>query len=100
MVNLDENIPNFTFDMGEVIKRAMKYTLEGLAVAVAARYIPKENIEVQEIIMIAITAACVFAILDMYAPSVSSAARQGAGFAIGTSAIGLPINTVNNIQKN
>ena len=42
--------------------------------------------------MIAITVACVFAILDMYAPSVSKA-RQGTGFAIGTSALGLPIGT-------
>lgn len=84
---------NLTFDFGEVLKRTLKYTLEGLAVAVAARYIPKESIEIREIIMIAITAACVFAILDMYAPSVSKAARQGAGFAIGTSALGMPINT-------
>ena len=38
--------------------------------------------------MIAFTAACVFAILDMYAPSVSIAARQGAGFALGSSTVG------------
>merc|ERR1711871_839702 len=84
---------NLQFDFAEVLKRSLKYSLEGLAVAVAARYIPKETIEVKEIIMIAITAACVFAILDMYAPSVSKAARQGTGFAIGTSALGLPIGT-------
>ena len=44
--------------------------------------------DIKEISMIAFTAACVFAILDMYAPSVSVAARQGAGFAIGTSTVG------------
>ena len=91
--NIDSFKSNFNLDFGEVLKRATKYTLEGLAVAVAARYIPKETIEVREIIMIAITAACVFAILDMYAPSVSEAARQGAGFAIGTSSLGLSIPT-------
>jgi hypothetical protein len=91
--NIESFKSNLNLDYSEVLKRAVKYTLEGLAVAVAARYIPKETIEVREIIMIAITAACVFAILDMYAPSVSDAARQGAGFAIGTSALGLSIPT-------
>ena len=78
----------FELDLTEVIKRAIKYLLEGAAVAFAARYIPAEKINIKEISMIAFTAACVFAILDMYAPAVSIAARQGAGFAIGSSAVG------------
>ena len=40
--------------------------------------------------MIAFTAACVFAILDMYAPSIGSTARQGAGFGIGATLVGFP----------
>jgi hypothetical protein len=82
------NQEKFELDISEVIKRAVKYLLEGAAVALAARYIPSEKIDLKEIAMIAFTAACVFAILDMYAPSVSVAARQGAGFAIGSSTVG------------
>jgi hypothetical protein len=82
------NKERFELDLAEIIKRAIKYLLEGAAVALAARYIPAEKIDIKEISMIAFTAACVFAILDMYAPSVSVAARQGAGFAIGTSTVG------------
>lgn len=82
------NNQNFELDISEIIKRAIKYLLEGGAVALAARYIPTEKINVREIAMIAFTAACVFAILDMYAPSISVAARQGAGFAIGSSTVG------------
>jgi len=78
----------FELDLVEIVKRAVKYLLEGAAVALAARYIPSEKIDMKEIAMIAFTAACVFAILDMYAPSVSIAARQGAGFAIGSSTVG------------
>ena len=78
----------FELDISEIIKRAIKYLLEGAAVALAARYIPSEKIDIKEIAMIAFTAACVFAILDMYAPSVSVAARQGTGFAIGTNTVG------------
>ena len=71
------------FDLQEVIKRAVKYLIEGGAVAVAAYYIPKKKMGIEEIIMIAITAAATFALLDMYAPSIGSAARQGTGFGIG-----------------
>jgi hypothetical protein len=84
--NLDN--PKFELDLSEIIKRAVKYLLEGGAVALAARYIPAEKIDIREVAAIAFTAACVFAILDMYAPSVSVAARQGAGFAIGSSTVG------------
>ena len=87
--------PQFEFDISEIIKRAIKYLLEGAAVAIAAGYIPSEKMELDEISMIAFTAACVFAILDMYAPSISIAARSGAGFAIGANTIG-GINTNSN----
>lgn len=60
-----------------------KYLLEGLAVAAAAYYIPRRTSNLQDIAMIAATAAAVFAILDMLAPTVSHGARQGAGFGIG-----------------
>lgn len=82
------NQERFELDLAEVIKRAVKYLVEGAAVALAARYIPSEKIDLKEVAMIAFTAACVFALLDMYAPSVSVAARSGAGFAIGTSTVG------------
>ena len=45
---------------------------------------------VEEIVMIAITAAATFALLDMYAPSIGNAARQGTGFGIGANLAGFP----------
>ena len=78
----------FELEISEIIKRAIKYLLEGGAVALAARYIPSDKIDLKEVAAIAFTAACVFAILDMYAPSISIAARKGAGFAIGSTAVG------------
>tara|TARA_B100001057_G_scaffold125505_1_gene124190 strand:- start:1043 stop:1315 length:273 start_codon:yes stop_codon:yes gene_type:complete len=79
---------HFELDVSEIIKRSIKYLLEGAAVGIAARYIPSGKIDIKEISMIAFTAACVFAILDLYAPSISMSARQGAGFAIGASTLG------------
>ena len=60
----------------------LKYLLEGLAVAVAAFYIPK-GLSLQEVGLIALTAAATFLVLDLFSPSVAAGARQGAGFGIG-----------------
>jgi hypothetical protein len=65
------------------VQSLVKYLLEGLAVAAAAYYIPQKTANLQEIGMIAVTAAAVFAVLDLFAPAVSGGARQGAGFGIG-----------------
>lgn len=66
----------------------LKYGLEGLAVAVAAYYIPKKVVRIQEILMIALTAALTFMLLDVLAPEVGAAARNGAGFGIGAQTVG------------
>ena len=38
----------FELEISEIIKRAIKYLLEGGAVALAARYIPSEKIDLKE----------------------------------------------------
>ena len=88
--NNDVNELKSGFNLQEILKRAVKYLIEGAAVAVAAFYIPKNRMKVEEVVMIAITAAATFALLDMYAPSVGSAARQGTGFGIGANLAGFP----------
>lgn len=65
------------------LQKLIKYVLEGLAVAVAAFYIPQRNIDLKEVAIIGLTAAAVFAILDHFAPSVAAGARHGSGFGIG-----------------
>lgn len=69
----------FYFDFASLFK----YLLEGAGVALAAFYIPRKNINLQEVFMIALAAAATFALLDVFAPSVSRGARQGSGFGIG-----------------
>ena len=77
-------------DMGDLISRLLKYLLEGLAVAIAAYVIPGKTMRAGEVAMIALTATATFAILDIYAPSVGSSARTGAGFGIGAGLVGFP----------
>ena len=76
--------------MSDVLTRFVKYALEGLAVAVAAYLFPGKVLKLSEIAMIALVALSTFAILDVYAPSVGSSARTGAGFGIGASLVGFP----------
>jgi len=66
-----------------VTQRALKYLIEGIAVALAAYYIPKRKMRLDEIITIAISAAAVFAVLDVMAPEIGEAARTGMGLGIG-----------------
>lgn len=76
------------FDIEIFGKSLMKYFLEGLAVALAAYYIPKGKVSIQEILMIAVTAGLTFLVLDMWAPAVGSGARMGAGLGIGFKQVG------------
>lgn len=78
-------------DVGEVVRRAVKYLVEGAAVALAAYYVPQgRRLKLEEVAMIALTAAATFAVLDMLAPAMSGAARTGAGFGVGANLVGFP----------
>ena len=70
------------FNVAELVKRIVKYLIEGLMVAIAAFAIPKKSLNMEEIILLALTAAATFAILDTYIPSMGVSARTGAGDAL------------------
>jgi ABC-type Co2+ transport system permease subunit len=74
----------------ELVKRIIKYLVEGLMVAIAAYAIPKRSLNIEEIILIALTAAATFSILDTYIPSMGATARSGAGFGIGANPVRFP----------
>lgn len=78
------------FNLGELVKRAIKYLVEGLMVALAAFAIPKRSLNLDEVALIALTAAATFSILDTYVPSMGVSARSGAGFGIGANLVGFP----------
>ena len=78
------------FDFSELIKRVIKYLIEGFMVAIAAYAIPKQSLKMEEVIVIALTAAATFAVLDVFVPSMASSARGGAGFGIGANLVGFP----------
>ena len=78
------------FDFSEFVKRAIKYIIEGIMVAIAAFVIPKKQLNVEEVVIIAMMAAATFAVLDIFVPSMAASARGGAGFGIGANLVGFP----------
>ena len=77
-------------NVAELVKRVIKYLVEGLMVAIAAYAIPKRSLNIEEIILIALTAAATFSILDTYIPTMGVTARSGAGFGIGANLVRFP----------
>lgn len=75
----------YKFDFKEAMIRIAKYFLEGGTVGFAAYFIPHDKPSLDEVLLISIVAAATFSVLDVFAPSISPHARQGTGFAIGSS---------------
>ena len=78
------------FDIGEIIRRVVKYLIEGFIVAIAAYAIPQRTLNLDEVMLISLTAAATFSILDTYVPSMAVSARSGAGFGVGANLVGFP----------
>ncbi len=72
-------------DINEFLVRIIKYILEGAMVAFAVALVPANKVTIEEIFTIALIAAATFSLLDMFAPSIGTSARMGAGFGIGAS---------------
>jgi hypothetical protein len=81
----------YMIDLSEFLKRAIKYVVEGIMVAFACYAIPKgKGLSMDEVALIALSAAATFSILDTYIPSMGVTARTGAGFGIGANLVGFP----------
>jgi hypothetical protein len=77
-------------NVAELIKRVVKYLVEGLMIAIAAFAIPKRSLNIEEIVFIALTGAATFSILDTFLPTMAGSARTGAGFGIGANLVRFP----------
>ena len=78
------------FNLNELLRKVVKYLVEGLMVAVAAYVIPQRSLKMDEVLLIALTAAATFSVLDAYLPTMAVSARSGAGFGLGANLVGFP----------
>jgi ABC-type Co2+ transport system permease subunit len=79
-------------DYSEIVSRLIKYLVEALVIIMVAFIIPGKKLTSEEILMLGMTAASTFALLDFFSPSIGSSARQGLGFSVGAGLVGgLPV---------
>jgi len=78
------------FDLGQLISRAIKYFVEGLVVGIAVLLVSKKRMNLDEVALIALTAAATMVLLDTYVPSMSSSFKQSAGWGLGFRLVGFP----------
>ncbi len=78
-------------DFSELVKKAIKYLIEGLVVAIVAILVPRKSLSIEEIVVICLVATATFAILDVFIPSMGQSARQGVGLGIGFNLVKFPM---------
>jgi ABC-type Co2+ transport system permease subunit len=78
------------FDINELIKRLIKYLIEGLMVAIAAFAIPKRSLNIEDIVILGLVSAATFSILDTYVPSMGVSAKQAAAMGVGFNLVKFP----------
>lgn len=68
----------------------LKYLLQGLAIALAAHYIPKKGkLNMKELAMLAGMSAATMMVLDLLAPKILDGFNLGTGFGIGMKQVGM-----------
>lgn len=78
------------FDFYDLMKRIIKYLVEGLVVAICAIILPKKALLLEEVVILGLTAACTFSLLDVFSPQIAAGSRTGVGAGIGFNMVGFP----------
>jgi len=95
-MNPENDFAEDKIDFREIGRRLIKYLIEGVVVGLACWFIPKKQkngksaLSIEEVLMISFVAAAIFAITEMYAPSIGASVRTGAGFGLGAGIVGWP----------
>ncbi len=74
---------SMSIDTRTLCKMVVKYITLGLVIAIVCLVLPKQKLDIESIISLALVAAATFAILDLFAPTLSGPAQLGAGLGIG-----------------
>lgn len=72
-----------SLDTRTLCKMVVKYITLGLVIAIVCLILPKPKLDLEAVIALALVAAATFAILDLFAPTLSGPAQLGAGLGIG-----------------
>ncbi len=77
------DIPSLPIDTRTLCKMVIKYITLGLVIAIVCIVLPKQKLDIESTMALALVASATFAILDLFAPTLSGPAQLGAGLGIG-----------------
>jgi len=72
-----------SFNSKELCKRVVKYVLMGMVIAICTLVLPKQKVDFEAVIALALVSGCTFAIIDTFVPTMSYPVQFGAGAGIG-----------------
>ena len=73
----------YTFNGQEMLTRIVKYLILGLTIGLVAYLLPNKSLNFSEVILLSLTAAATFSVLDLLSPAISVSALQGVGLGVG-----------------
>jgi len=76
-----------SFNSRELCKRVIKYIIQGLVVGMAVLLINKNKPDFEAIIALSLISSATYAVVDLFAPSLTFPVNFGVGFGIGNSLV-------------
>jgi hypothetical protein len=77
------DMPSMSLDTRTLCKMVVKYITLGLVIAIVCLILPKQKLDLEAVIALALVSAATFAILDLFAPTLSGPAQLGLGVGVG-----------------
>ncbi len=87
---MDLSSLSMPIDTRTLCKMVVKYITLGLVIAIVCLILPKQKLDLEAVIALALVSAATFAILDLFAPTLSAPAQLGVGFGVGAGLVGFP----------
>ena len=79
-----------SFNSRELCKKVVKYILQGAIISIAVLLLQKNKPDFEAVIALGLIASSTYAIIDLFAPSLTMPVNLGVGFGIGAQLVGFP----------
>lgn len=80
----DNQVMDFGLDWMVVIRKLLRYCVMGIMSAFVAFYLARGKLDFESVIVMGLSIASAYAVLDLYSPSSGIAARYGFGATVGS----------------
>lgn len=80
----DNQVMGMGLDWMEVVRKLLRYCVMGIMSAFVAFYLARGRLDFESIIVLGLSVASSYAVLDLYSPSAGIAARYGFGATVGS----------------